>query len=365
VLGRYKRQAATPLHHLELSLIIEAERIMKFYTIVRDINGVVTRKIGEISFDPDKQEIILKNEEGMMSSFIIKGECSFIDEADKIARTLPIWFEKKLSTQKLKLVNYGEVRVMIAGCTFKMNSHQEDFKSIVKTFIEGHIENIYFEDENEKNQIEKEYDIDSFKIWNKKINYITNESNEEKIKPSLKLKGSLVDDYNAIYRLSVKYMSWTENNKDSIKKKLEITGTDENNQAKIELLASLAAFKYFRQFDTKDIGQQEVLLGNIKRIIEEHPGLNLTLDDVMRYIKNDGFFIQKKITGHLHDSLQNLLSSEDYSQRFHDCLNSLCNNSLKKLESNPEGKLIESIEEFLSENVQELESKGNQQKSQI
>lgn len=179
---------------------------------------------------------------------------------------------------------------------------------------------------------------------------------------SPKSKTPLVDKYDAISRWSLKFLPENGTSKDEISRRLAINDSDDEatKTAKIDILASLTAFKYYRQWSTKDLDQQEILLCGLKKSVEDKKNINLNLNlhDLMRYVKNDGFFIQRKIPGHLHESLEALLKDDKLKKKLNYCLNMLCSNKLKSsvplLEN--EESLFTKIKNFFEENIGRLPS---------
>jgi len=87
------------------------------------------------------------------------------------------------------------------------------------------------------------------------------------------------------------------NNKDVISHKL-----DKSNY-KIELLAAMVLFKYFRQSNINDRIKQEQLLFHISVLANK---AEIDFRDLMMYMKNDGYFVQRKLPTHLKNSLENM-----------------------------------------------------------
>lgn len=160
-------------------------------------------------------------------------------------------------------------------------------------------------------------------------------------------KSSLLSKYENISRWDIKFLpAPTENtgkSKDEISAKLAISGLDDQSgHIKIELLAMMVAFKYYRGFWTDNIVQQEILLRRMHNIISTNSSLNLTFNDLMIYVKNDGFFVKRTIPTHLKNSVENLLPNDDSKGMF--------TNELKKL-SNNDPVFSEKMTEFLCVNI--------------
>lgn len=159
-------------------------------------------------------------------------------------------------------------------------------------------------------------------------------------------QSSLISKYEKISRWDIKFLPAPRDNtgksKDEISAKLSIAGLDDQNRnIKIELLALMVAFKYHRGFWTNNIVQQEILLRRMHDIISKNSSLNLTFDDLMIYIKNDGFFVQRSIPTHLKNSVQALSSINDKD---------LFVNELNKCNKN-DPNFSKNITEFLCANI--------------
>jgi len=159
---------------------------------------------------------------------------------------------------------------------------------------------------------------------------------------------TLLDQYNAFTRWDIKYLPTflqSKSSKDQISTKLKIHPNDEQYNNKIKILAHLFAFKYYRQGDTEDTSKQKDLLIEINKLLKQTPGLRLNMQDLMAYVKNDGYFVQRKIPRHLKNDLASLLDSPTNTHYFQLSLNGICdfNTELK-------GKM----EEFFCDNVGDL-----------
>jgi hypothetical protein len=136
----------------------------------------------------------------------------------------------------------------------------------------------------------------------------------------------LVNAYNAIDRGSINKLwaepsSQTGDSKREISIKLDlrrplINNESKNNTDRIKILANLIAFKYFRQWSTADINQQEACLRRIQEITDANPSLGLTVRHLMIYARNRSYLVQRKLPGELDSHLQLVLQSNDESRKF-------------------------------------------------
>jgi len=162
---------------------------------------------------------------------------------------------------------------------------------------------------------------------------------------------ALVKLYNDISRWDVKCLpsSLYARTKDKIHSRLAIDGVnDPHKDDKIQLLALLTVFKYSRQFLSEDIDQQEQVLAMIQdkiKPLELQIKLWLNLHDLMKYVKNEGFFVQRKIPSHFNQSLQAVL--ESHSSEFFNCLSYICPHQ------------TDNLKKFVLDNVDFVSPKNN------
>lgn len=127
----------------------------------------------------------------------------------------------------------------------------------------------------------------------------------------------------------------------------EIKQRSDDNLNKLKILAYLAAFKFYRQRVNEDINQQEACLACIQQITQEHPSLELTLSELMIFVRNDSYIVQKKIPGYLNATLNQVNDREIINlptltnKVLNDCLEKVCN------EGSALDNLLERVKEFI------------------
>jgi DNA polymerase III epsilon subunit-like protein len=117
-------------------------------------------------------------------------------------------------------------------------------------------------------------------------------------------KLELVKQYEGISRLGLKFGSY--GNKENIALKMSIANKDipTTKENKLKLLARLLEFKRVRKAHNADL--QQILLEDIEKLIKSDPNLNLSLTEVMAFVKNDGCIFQRDLTRHFGELLSKL-----------------------------------------------------------
>ncbi len=166
----------------------------------------------------------------------------------------------------------------------------------------------------------------------------------------------LVNQYEALsrwpcYRFFSGSTSSPEKSKDEISSILTPTRSDKYFEVKMEILAALLIFKFSRQCIGNNLNRQEDMLIRIQDLVRNTPELNLNLNDLMIYAKNESCLIQRKVPYHLKNSIQALLPQ--YEEQLASKLIKLCpdgNDIIPVLSLEPL-TLFARIEKFFNENI--------------
>lgn len=134
--------------------------------------------------------------------------------------------------------------------------------------------------------------------------------------------------------------------KDQVAEKLRVTyqDSDDVKSDKLKIYALLLSFKYHQQKNIiksdYDLANLDLILEKINDVIRENDKLNLTLNDCLLFVKNDGFIVKRKITGHFKQLLLDLTGHRL----------KMLNVAIEKL-NDKDAELTQSLKQFFSENV--------------